>query len=138
MTVHQTGGTPTPYVDDFALFHDDRRVLEEWCARIGEYLVGRRLILHPRKTRIAPTAEPAEFLGYMLDPLGRRLPAANVARFRNRLRGLRDQWRAGAVMEAEVRQRIDAWIAHASFADTRALRETIFRGGRFDPRAARA
>ena len=126
------------YVDDFALFHDDPTVLERWRVRISEFLIGRRPILHPRKTRIAPTAEPAEFLGYMLDPLRRRLPAANVTRFRNRLRGLRDRWRAGSVTEAEVRQHVQAWIAHASFADTRALQETIFRGGWFDPRAARA
>lgn len=121
------------YVDDFALFHDDPGVLAEWRDRIAAFLQGRRLILHPDKTWIAPTSEPAEFLGYVLDPRGRRLPAENVARFRNRLRGLRDRWRAGAVTEAEVRARVQAWVAHANFADTRALQETIFRDGWFRP-----
>ena len=47
------------YVDDFALFHDDPDVLADWRERIERYLEGRRLKLHPRKTVILPTAEPA-------------------------------------------------------------------------------
>jgi RNA-directed DNA polymerase len=85
------------YVDDFALFHNDAAVLAQWRARIGRYLEGRRVKLHPRKTAILATAQPSAFLGFVLLPGGgRRLPEDNVARFRNRLRGLRDRWRAGA------------------------------------------
>ena len=61
------------YVDDFALFHDDPALLAEWRARIECYLEGRRLRLHPRKTAILPTAEPAQFLGFVL---ASRRPAA--------------------------------------------------------------
>ena len=83
------------YVDDFALFHDDPRALADWRAEIEAYLAKRRLRLHPQKTRITTTREPACFLGYVLHPGGRRLPEENVRRFRNRLRGMRDRWRAG-------------------------------------------
>jgi retron-type reverse transcriptase len=122
------------YVDDMALFHDDPAQLELWRARLEDFLMGRRLMLHPRKTFVISTAEPAAFLGYELLPSGRRrLPEENVRRFRNRLRGLRDRWRAGAVEWPEVHQRIQAWIAHAAFADTWRLRHAIFRGGVFDP-----
>lgn len=122
------------YVDDFALFHDDARVLADWWERIAAYLARRRLSLHPHKTRIQCCAEPAEFLGFVLLPGGhRRLPEANVRRFRNRLRGLRDRWRAGTVGLAEVERRVGAWIAHAEHADTWRLRRAIFRGGMFDP-----
>ena len=85
-----------------------------------------------------PTSAPATFLGYVLDPRGRRLPDETVRRFRNRLRSLRDRWRQGHIDERHVRDRVQAWIAHASFADTRALQETIFREGWFDPRRPRA
>ena len=61
------------YVDDFALFHDDRIRLEAWRRRIGNYLKGRRLRLHPRKTTVHETAEPTPFLGLVLLPGG--LPA---------------------------------------------------------------
>ena len=122
------------YVDDFALFHDDPAQLEEWRRRIDRFLEGRRLRLHPLKTHIAPTSQPATFLGFVLLPGGRRrLPEENVRRFRNRLRGLRDRWRHGTVTREEVEQRIQAWIAHADHAETWRLRHAIFRAGWFDP-----
>ena len=122
------------YVDDFALFHDDPDRLEEWRRRIARFLEGRRLRLHPRKTVIVETKQPAEFLGFVLLPGGRRrLPDANVRRFRNRLRGLRDRWRHGTVTRGEVERRVGAWVAHAEHANTRRLRRAIFRDGWFDP-----
>jgi retron-type reverse transcriptase len=122
------------YVDDFALFSGDPARLTEWRERIALYLEGRRLRLHPDKTWIAPTAEPATFLGYELHPGGhRRLPPENVTRFRHRLERMRCDWRAGRVSGDAVRQRTSAWIAHARHADTFGLRHTLFKGGWFDP-----
>jgi len=126
-------GSYLRYVDDFALFGDDEAMLEDARARIERFLEGRRLVLHPQKTRIEPTARPAEFLGFELVPNGRRLPEANVRRFRNRLRGLRDRWRAGSITRVEVERRVEAWQAHAAHADTFRLRRAIFAGGWFAP-----
>lgn len=121
-------------MDDFALFHDSPEVLAEWQARIARYLEGLRLRLHPEKSVILPTSQAAQFLGFVLLPDGsRRLPEDNVARFRNRLRGLRDRWRSGSVERSEVEARVRAWIAHAEHANTWRLRQAIFPGGWFDP-----
>jgi retron-type reverse transcriptase len=123
------------YVDDFALFHDDPEVLADWRSRIDAHLQGRRLKLHPRKTGIVPTGEASQFLGFVLLPDGgRHLPEDNVARFRNRLRGLRDQWRAGTVTRTDVEARIGAWVAHAEHADTWGLRQAVFGDGWFGAR----
>lgn len=122
------------YVDDLALFHDDLGALVEIRAALTAGLAARRLSPHPRKTWIAPTSDPARFLGFEVFRDGRRrLPAENVSRFRNRLRGLRDRWRAGTVEEPEVRARIGSWIAHACHADTWRLRQAMLGGGWFDP-----
>ena len=122
------------YVDDLALFHDDVERLQEWRDRVTRYLEGRRLRLHPHKTRIVTRREPATFLGFVLLPGGyRRLPEENVRRFRNRLRGLRDRWRQSSVEREAVERRVRAWIAHAEHADTWRLRRAIFRGGWYDP-----
>lgn len=122
------------YTDDFALFHNDPERLAEWRKRIARFLDGRRLSLHPEKTWIAATNEPACFLGFVLMPNGsRRLPEENVRRFRNRLRGLRDRWRQGKIRRIEVEQRVGAWIAHAKHANTWRLRHAVFQGGWFDP-----
>ena len=85
----------------------------------------------------ANPVQPTTFLGYVLLPGGqRRLPKDNVRRFQNRLRGLRDRYRAGTVTLDEVHQRAAAWIAHAEHADTWRLRHAIFQGGMFDPALA--
>ena len=122
------------YVDDFALFHDNPSVLSEWRSRIETFLEGRRLRVHPDKTEIVATSEPAQFLGFLLhEDGGRMLPEDNVRRFRNRLRGLRDRWRAGTIERGAVDARIGAWIAHASHANTWRLRHAIFEGGWYQP-----
>jgi len=116
------------YVDDFALFADDAGQLAQWRERIKIFLQGRRLRLHPRKTFVAPTSDPAEFLGIVLMPgRRRRLPEDNVARFRNRLRGMVDRLRADAIDDIDARTRIRAWAAHAAHADTFRLRHAIFK-----------
>jgi retron-type reverse transcriptase len=125
------------YVDDFALFDNDPTVLAQWRLSIARFMEGRRLRLHPRKTFIARTSDAAEFLGFVLMPGGRRaLPEDNVARFRNRLRGLRDKWRAGAAGADEIDRRVLSWIAHAEHADSWRLRNAMFEGGWFDPARA--
>lgn len=122
------------YVDDFALFSNDATQLHDWRCRIDDYLAKRRLRLHPHKTQVQPCSEPAQFLGFVTSPGGRRrLPNANVTRFANRLRVLRKRWQGGEVESAEVRQRIGAWVAHARHANTVQLRHTLFAGGWFDP-----
>ena len=126
------------YVDDFALFHDDPSVLAICRDRIATWLACRRLSLHPHKTAIQPAARSAAFLGYMLSPKGgRRLPEDNIRRFRNLLRGLRDQLKAGSIQEADIRTRVGSWVAHASHANTWRLRHAIFRNGWFDPAVRR-
>jgi hypothetical protein len=113
------------YVDDFALFHHDAAVLAGWRDRIASWLEGRRLRLHPRKTVVLPCNEAATFLGYVLLADRRRLPEANVRRFRNRLHGLRDRWRAGSVEPSAVTAHDQSWIAHAEHAHTWRLRHAI-------------
>jgi RNA-directed DNA polymerase len=125
------------YVDDFALFADDPMVLRAWRQRIEDYLAKRRLAVHPQKTVILRSAEPAQFLGFVAFADGRRrLPEMNVTRFVCRLRALRCAWGDGRVSEREVRLRIGAWVAHASHANTVQLRHTLFAGGWFDPKWA--
>jgi len=116
------------YVDDFALFADDVMTLESWRARIEAFLAKRRLKLHPRKTVILDTREPATFLGCELLAGGkRRVPEEGVRRFRNRLRGIVDQVRAGTMTATEAEVRITAWRAHADFAHAARLQRAILR-----------
>jgi RNA-directed DNA polymerase len=117
------------YVDDFALFADSAEQLAEWRGQIAEFLARRRLKLHPRKTVILSTAEPATFLGYELHPgSGRRLPAEGVERARNRLRGIKDRLKAGMITQDQARAQVQAWKAHADFAHAEHLQRTMLKG----------
>jgi retron-type reverse transcriptase len=118
------------YVDDFALFHNNPAVLEHWRQRISQFLEERRLKLHPRKSFVAPTSEPAEFLGYVLHAGGKRaLPEANVQAFKGRLKGMISAVNAGALGVENARARMDSWAAHADHAHTRALKRAILGRG---------
>ncbi len=117
------------YVDDFALFADDREILEGWRREIEGFLARRRLRLHPRKTFIQETAEPATFLGFeLLAGNHRRLPEASVERARRRIRSIRDQLKAGTLSLKDARARIQALRAHADFAQTAKLQAALLRG----------
>jgi retron-type reverse transcriptase len=114
------------YVDDFALFHDDPSVLAGWRGRIAAFLDRRRLKLHPRKTLIVRCREPAEFLGFVLHPGGKRaLPEASVRAFKGRLKGMSAAVRAGTLARSDAETRIASWAAHADHAHTRALKRAI-------------
>lgn len=114
------------YVDDFALFADSLEVLARWRAAIGVFLQRRRLKLHPRKTFMAPTHEPAEFLGMVLHASGKRaLPEANIKAFKGRLKGMLAAVGAGTKTREEVQVRIASWEAHADHAHAYAARRAI-------------
>ncbi|MEQ1618764.1 MAG: RNA-directed DNA polymerase [Terricaulis sp.] len=114
------------YVDDFALFHDDPGVLSEWRKRVDRFLQGRRLKNHPRKSFVAATSAPAEFLGFVLHEGGKRaLDDGNVRRFKGRLRGMLAAVRAGTLSRGDAKMRIDAWAAHADHAHARGMKRAI-------------
>ncbi|MFN7056857.1 reverse transcriptase domain-containing protein [Hyphomonas sp.] len=114
------------YVDDFALFHDDPAVLAGWRDRIAQFLEKRRLRLHPRKTFVASTGEPAEFLGMLLHANGKRaLPETNIQAFKGRLKGMVRAVHAATLSHEDMAARIASWQAHAKHAHTYAARRAI-------------
>jgi RNA-directed DNA polymerase len=113
------------YVDDLLLFDDDKRRLHEARAAIEEFISQLRLTLHPRKCFVAPVTSGFTFLGYRLFPTYRRLDAGNVRRFKRRLRQDDEAVAEGRLSEAQRRNCIRSWIAHATHADTARLRARI-------------
>lgn len=122
------------YLDDFALFCDSQAQARELAAAVQAFLDQRRLRLHPRKTVVQPCAQPTRFLGFDLLPHGRRrLPDLNVQRAAGRIADCRAGFAAGQLSEAEVRQRLNGWVAHARHADSYRLRRALFPAGWFCP-----
>jgi retron-type reverse transcriptase len=116
------------YADDLRVFAGSKEELHGVRREIERFLAKRRLVLHERKTVVAPTAGGTPFLGFVLYPDGRRrLTRDGVRRFRRRLRRLARDLAAGAIDSGQVFRSIRGWIAHARHAQTYELRRQIFR-----------
>jgi RNA-directed DNA polymerase len=114
------------YVDDFALFSDDRAFLVDARQSIEAYLATLRLQLHPMKVNLSATRCGANFVGFRVLPDRIRIKGNNLYRARYRLKKLTDRLAQGRMTESEVRQSIASWQAHLNHADTWRLQQKIF------------
>lgn len=114
------------YVDDFALFSDDRAELEAAQALLDELLSRARLRLHPVKTQITETRQGVNFLGFRVFPDQVRLRQDNLRRARKRMRSLQWKYRQGRITWTEVKNSLQSWNAHAAYGDTFRLRQHVF------------
>lgn len=118
-------GTWARYVDDLVLFDGDKQRLRLIHEAVERELSTLRLALHAGKSRIHRCADGVTFLGWRMFPGHARLIRGNVIRFGRRMRRLERDFAACCVEWDEVQQSVRAWIAHASFGDTRVLRERL-------------
>ncbi len=114
------------YVDDFALFDDDRQFLAEARIAVEEYLAKLRLKIHPIKSQLFETKQGANFLGFRILPDRIRVRTENLRRARRRLKRLQTEYADGKIDWSDVSQSIQSWIAHLDHGDTWQLRKKIF------------
>ena len=114
------------YVDDFALFADNRQFLGEARQAIEEYLVKMRLKLHPDKSQLFETKQGANFLGFRIFPDCIRVRTENLRRARRRLRQMQRDYAEGKIELAKVIHSLQSWEAHLKHGDTYQLRRSIF------------
>lgn len=115
------------YCDDFVVFGDETRDLWPIKEAMGDYLVGLRLTLHPRKCQVMPTRAGVDFLGYRVFPTHRRLRAMTAKRAIRRLREKARACEQGVLSEERWRQSLASWLGHAQHADTYGLRQAVLQ-----------
>jgi RNA-directed DNA polymerase len=126
------------YVDDFALFGNNKERLAEQRTRCHVFLQNLRLQLHPHKSVISRVEDGNRFLGYRVYPGYRRLPRENLLKMRRRLRQMHEEFAQGRINAIDIRRRLASWAGHARHADPGPLREALFgdtifiRGSRAD------
>ncbi|NMG60866.1 RNA-directed DNA polymerase [Geitlerinema sp. P-1104] len=121
------------YVDDFALFSDDRGFLVRAWAKIEAYLTHLRLRLHPAKSQLFETRFGANFVGFRVLPDRIRVRNDNLRRARLRCRQLQQDYTDGQQSLTDVVQRLCSWEAHLMHGDTQGLRQDIFERLIFHP-----
>lgn len=114
------------FVDDFALFGDDWKILNQARQEIESYLTSLRLIIHPIKSQLFETSHGANFVGFRVLPDRVRVRNDNLRRARKRLKQLQIDYGHGKVSLKELTQRLQSWSAHLEHGDTYRLREDVF------------
>lgn len=114
------------YVDDFALFSDDREFLADARIAIEDYLAALRLRIHPVKSQLFETEGGASFVGFRVLPDRVRVRNDNLRRSRYRLRQMQYDYRYGQISLEKLIERIQSWEAHLKHGDTYQLRKNIF------------
>ena len=114
------------YVDDFALFSNDREYLVDARMLIEEYLTTLRLKLHSIKSQLFETQYGANFVGFRVLPDRVRVRNDNLRRSRIRLRQMQRDFHGGKLSVEKLIQRMQAWEAHLKHGDTHQLRKKIF------------
>jgi len=114
------------YVDDFALFSDDRQFLADARPAIEQHLAGLRLKIHPIKSQLFETRRGTNFMGFRIMPDRIRVRTENLRRARRRLRRQQAAYNAGNLSLEKLTQSLRSWIAHLEHGDTWQLRERVF------------
>ncbi len=114
------------YVDDFALFSDDRGFLAEARIAIEAYLATLRLEIHPVKSQLFETRHGANFVGFRVLPDRIRIRSDNLCRGRSRLKQMQSRHSQGRMTDEQMGRSISSWTAHLNHADSWRLKEQIF------------
>ncbi len=113
------------YVDDFALFSNNKKQLAQWRNRIIEFLAKLRLTLHAQSAQALPVSDGIPWLGFVVYPSHRRLKRRNVVQFQRRLDQNITHYQQGDISFAELDASVQSWINHVRYADTWGLRKHI-------------
>jgi hypothetical protein len=118
------------YVDDFALFADDKRTLWRWREAIVARLAQLRLTIHEAQAIPRPVGDGSPFLGFVIYPAHRRLKPRKGHAFVRRLKRMLaagDGADDAHAMEATVVASLQGWINHVRYGDTWGLRQKTLR-----------
>lgn len=114
------------YVDDFALFSDDKRELYAWKRAIIDRMAGLRLTIHEISAQVTPTRDGIPWLGFVVYPTHRKLKRRNAVNFTRRFSHNWTAYQNGEITFAELDASVKGWVNHVRYADTWGLRGHIF------------
>jgi len=113
------------YMDDFAVFGENRHALVAVKRQIERFLESLRLTLHRHRTRAWRSSDGPEFLGLRVFPGHRLVRRTTSYRYSRRLNELVLLSRAGRSPLEDVRDSFMAWLGHTRRADAYRLNRRI-------------
>jgi len=116
------------YMDDFALFADDKSWLRAAHSQVGEFVEERLgLRLKERATILAPVSQGLPFLGWRVYRGVTRLRPENARRTRRRLKQRRWELTIGRLDADRYMDAVRSVLAHLDHGDTRTWRHGVLR-----------
>ncbi len=113
------------YVDDFALFANDKATLWGWKNALEERLASLRLTIHPG-AHPRPVTEGFSFLGFIIYPQKRRLKRRKGIYYQRKLRRQLEAYACGKANIEQVTASVQGWVNHVRYGNTVGLRKAIF------------
>jgi retron-type reverse transcriptase len=113
------------YVDDFALFGDDRIFLADARICIEEYLASLRLKIHPIKSQLFATKHGANFVGFRVLPDKIRVRSDRLRQGIKRIKKTIQAYQQGNLESEKFKNSLQSWIAHLQHGNTWKLRQII-------------
>ena len=114
------------YVDNFVLFSNDKRELNEWRSAVVDLLASLRLTVHEGSAHARPTWKGITFLGFIVFPEHRRLKPSKGYAFRRRWQHFYSMRQEGRLSPEVLNIHAVAWANHARYGDTWNLRRKIW------------
>lgn len=119
------------YCDDFVIFWNNKKELNNFKTIIQKYLATLGLELHTNKSRVYKTADGVDFLGYRIFPDYLRVRKSVVKRYRRKLEKMRLGYKSEKISLPEIHSSIQSWIGHVKHADSYNLRCRLFSNAVF-------
>ena len=115
------------YMDDFAVFADDKPCLHHALAAIRSFLRETlRLELREERTLVAPVTHGAAFLGFRVFPGVVRLDGRKLARLRRRVRRREAACRIGRMDEEVLAHSVRGMAGHVCHVDSLRVRRQVY------------
>jgi retron-type reverse transcriptase len=114
------------YVDDFALFSDDKNQLAEARSQIEQYLTPLALKIHPIKSQLFETQKGATFVGFRVLPHHTRVCNKNLYHARRRIKQLKTSYINGDITLTALQNSLASWTAHLHHGRTQHLQKQLF------------
>ena len=114
------------YMDDFAIFADDKTELHRGLAAIRDFLgANLRLELREVRTLLAPVTQGVPFLGFRVFPGVVRLDGRKLARLRRKVGRREAAYRRGQIDEDELAQSVRGMLGHVCHIDSLQARKQV-------------
>ena len=114
------------YMDDIIIISDDKKLLNEWKARIKEFVEAELELNLNNKTCIRPLSQGMEFVGYRIWKNRVVLRKSTSLKARRKLKKARELYRIGKLTLEKTTQIFMSYVGRLVHTDCRKLRKVIY------------